>query len=168
MGKGVSISAYGRFVDAAVAMQGAPYIWGGKGLLQFKDGKLLKHLFVDTDNKSINVFDCSGLVTHAIYVATLGQLDLRGSHSAETMLNTFPECPEDFGDGCLILYPSHVAIDLGRGRVVDANRGGQSTLSLLAAQEHGAKVEIHRTVRPSKSILGYRKIPLTRSELLKK
>lgn len=160
---------YQQFVNAALLQAGAPYIWGGKGRLQFRNGQLLKHLFVDKDNNPINVFDCCGLVTHCIYNITTGVLDFRGSHSVKTILDTFPICNEDFGDGCLIIYgsshPSHVAIDLGRGRVVDAAGGDETTNSLQAALEANARVYVHRQNRPGSTVLGYRRIPLDKSEL---
>lgn len=156
-----------RFVDIALSFQGAPYIWGGKGLWQWKDGKFARHKFVDDKNISLMVFDCSGLVTQSLFLQSNGFIDLRATHSAKTILDTFPECKADYGDGCLILYKSHVAIDIGRGRVVEANRGDQSTLSLLDAQNQGAKVEVHRSVRPTSSILGYRRIPKDLTELTK-
>ena len=159
------MSAYSRFVEAALSFQGAPYIWGGKCGFIFKDGKLQQHGFKDRDEKTVQIFDCSGLVTHCLFLTTIGKLDLRATHSAQTIFDTFPECPEDFGDGCLRLYPGHVAIDLGRGRVVDAHRGDSSCTTLLAALERDAKVVIHRDNR--NNCLGYRKIPLDKSELKK-
>lgn len=148
-------------------MQGSPYIWGGKGRLQFWDGALLRHLFVDMNNAPINVYDCSGVVTCALYNVTAGKIDLRGSHSAAEILRTFPEVDESFGDGTLILYPGHVAVDLGRERVIDANRGDHTSISLQHAAEQKARVEVHRTIRPKSAILGYRRIPLDKSELKK-
>lgn len=160
------MSPYSRFVDAALSFQGCHYIWGGKGKYIF-NSKLEMHKFTDPDDQQmlLNVFDCSGLVTVALHMATVGKLDLRGSHSAQTILDTFPECDRDFGDGCLILYPGHVAVDLGRGRVVDAHRGNASTTSVLAAIQANARVEVHRDIRPARTILGYRKVPLDKSEL---
>ena len=156
---------YRQFVDRALEYQGCPYIWQGKGLLMWTPQGLRPHKFSDLQDstRSIEVFDCSGLVTHCLALTT--QIDLRATHSAKTILDTFPECDKDFGDGCLLLYPSHVAIDLGRNRVVDAHAGDSSTTSLLAAQARNAKVEAHRSLRAASSILGYRKIPLDKSEL---
>lgn len=161
----MSNSAYSRFVDAAVSFQGAPYIWGGKGSFVFDEGKLKQHKIKNLDNEPLMVFDCSGLVTVALQMATLNKLDLRASHSAKTMLDTFPICDENFGDGCLLLYPQHVAIDLGRGRVVDANRGTSKIVTVLDAMQNRAKVEVHRTIRAPSTLLGYRRIPLDKSEL---
>ena len=161
------MTAYSRFVDAALSFQGCHYIWQGKGKYIWTPSKLMLHGFSDLNDPQLllNVFDCSGLVTVALHMATVGKLDLRGSHSAQTILDTFPECDKDFGDGCLILYQGHVAIDLGRGRVVDAHRGNSHTTSVLAAIQANARVEVHRDVRPARTILGYRKVPLDKSEL---
>jgi cell wall-associated NlpC family hydrolase len=158
---------YSNFVDIALSYQGAPYIWGGKGVRVFKDGKLEEHKFTEMDNmhKLINVYDCSGLITSALYFASHGEIDLRGTHSAKTILDTFPECAPDFGDGCLLLYNGHVAADVGRGRVVDANRGDSTCTTPLHAQERNARVEVHRTIRLQSSLLGYRRIPVDKSEL---
>ena len=156
---------YRAFVDRALLYCGAPYIWQGKGQHVWTPKGLKVHGFttIEDSTKLINVFDCSGLVTCCLNEEL--RIDLRGTHSAKTILDTFPECDKDFGDGCLILYPGHVAIDLGRNRVVDAHAGDSSTTSLLAAQSRGAKVEAHRSLRSASSVLGYRKIPLDKSEL---
>lgn len=162
-------TAYSRFIDAALSFQGKPYIWGGKASLIFQNGKLVKHKFVDENNDPLLVFDCSGLVTVALHMATIGKIDLRGTHSAKTILDTFPQCADSkdgsFPEGTIICYPQHVAIDLGRGIVVDANRGDSKTVSILDAQRQGARVEVHRSIRPVSSIIGYRRIPLDKSEL---
>ncbi len=159
------IDKYQMFVEIALAQQGRPYIWGGKGQYAFKDGKLQKHPFMELDDgaQPISVFDCSGLVTHALW--QMGIADLRATHSAAEILRTFPETTEAHGDGTLILYPGHVAVDLGRGRVVDAHRGDHTTTSILEANQRRARVEIHRDIRPHSSILGYRRVPLDKSEL---
>lgn len=156
---------YRIFVNTCLSYQGAPYIWGGKGLFVFDPIKLKlqMHKFVTDQNVPISVFDCSGLVTLPLY--NLFGIDLRATHSAAEILRTFPECNKDFGDGCLILYHGHVAVDLGRDLVVDANRGDHTCLSVLDAKQRGAQVEVHRTIRPANAILGYRRIPLDKSEL---
>lgn len=157
-----------RFIDIALDFQGCHYIWGGKGHLVFRDGKLTKHQFTDIVDQSqkLLVFDCSGLVTVALWMASGGKIDLRGSHSASTIWHTFPETKE-LGEGTLLLYPNHVSIDLGRGLVLDAHGGNQKTLTPLDAQLVGAKVEVHRINRPDSSLLGLRKLPLDMSELEK-
>lgn len=162
----MSNGAYSRFVDAAVSFQGCPYIWGGKSSMVFTPQGLKPHKFRDNDNQPILVFDCSGLITVALQMATLNKLDLRGSHSAKTIWETFPiEHDLNFGDGLILCYKEHVAIDLGRNRVIDANRGTSKTVSLLDAQQSDARVEVHRSIRPVSSIIGYRRIPLDKSEL---
>lgn len=157
-----------NFVDVALSFQGCHYIWGGKGKYVFKGGVLLPHRFSEIDNitNPLYVFDCSGLVTHALWVVTKGKVDLRVTHSAKTILDTFPKT-EAREDGVLLLYPQHVAIDLGRNRVVDANRGTSGTTSIQNALELNARVEVHPTTRPANTLLGVRRIPLDMSELLK-
>lgn len=161
------MNPYRQFIDVALAAQGCHYIWGGKGYLQFKDGGLKRHNFVDDKNVQLPVFDCSGLVTDALFKTT--GMDLRGTHSSRVMLETFPIVEPDDRDelpeGSLILYPVHVAIDLGRGLVLDANGGDKTTVTILDAIQRGARVEVHRTNRPRATILGYRRIPLDTKEL---
>lgn len=166
------------FIDFALEEQGAPYIWQGKDRKIWTPAGLVPHKFVDADNAPISVFDCSGLVTCAIFYATGGKVDLRGSHSAKTIWDTFPEAYEQDHDdtynevsnaeeGRLLLYPGHVAIDLGRGIVLDANRGNEHCNTILQAHQQGAKVEVHRNRRPVSSLLGYRRIPVDINELRK-
>lgn len=165
----MSAGYYKTFVDWALSQQGCPYIWGGKDKLVFVNGQLKPHAFTDLNDmtKPISVFDCSGLVTCALYVASLMRIDLRGSHSAKTILETFPECSADFGDGCLLLYDGHVDVCLGRGRVLGAHRGDSSCTNLQRATERNARVEAHPITRRSNTLLGYRRIPVDKAELKK-
>ncbi len=157
-----------KFIDAALKFQGCHYIWGGKGDKIFKDGKLGPHQFTEVNDvtKPLRIFDCSGLVTACLCIATDGALDLRGSHGAIDILAHFP-ITEAREDGCLFLYPGHVSIDLGRGLVIEASRGDHTTISIVAAMQRRARVEVHRNPRPTSSLLGVRRIPVDRSELRK-
>ena len=163
----MSGTLFDRFVDEALKCVGAPYIWGGKGIFIFTLKGLVAHKFMHGDDLDvpIPVYDCSGLVTHALYMASNGKMDFRGTHSAATIWNSFPELDSDNGPGSLLLYPGHVAVGLGRDIVVDANRGDQTTVSLLHAREQGASVQVHRTIRGAHTLKGYRRIPLDKSEL---
>jgi cell wall-associated NlpC family hydrolase len=146
-----------RFVDLALSYVGAPYIWGGKGNLLFRDGKLLKSPL------AMPVFDCSGLVTACLFQATQGKIDLIGTHSAQTIWDTFPESQGEASDGTLRLYEGHVAISLGRSRVVEAAGGDHTTLTVEDAADRNARVMAHVSNRSG--LLGYRRIPLDLSEL---
>lgn len=155
-----------NFLDFALQECGTPYIWGGKGNRMWDLAGLATHKFVDANNKPITVLDCSGLVTWALYLATGGRFDLRGSHSAKVIWDTFPEARAEDAVK-LLLYKSHVAIELNSelGLVLDANRGDENCRSVLHAMERGAKVEVHRNLRHPDTLLGYRRIPIDRSEL---
>lgn len=152
-----------QFVNYALGFCGSHYIWGGKGLLQFDLKKgLTPHKFVNEQNKALYVFDCSGLVTHSLFIATGGKLDLRATHSAKMMLDTFPITEAD-EDGTLFIYPGHVAISMGRRRILDASGGDETTTSIGAAVERNAKVSVHPVNRSG--LLGKRRIPVDKKEL---
>lgn len=159
------MTKYNNFVELALSFLDCHYIWQGKGLSRWTPQGLVKHKFTDLNNVPLFVFDCSGLVTHCLWEMSGGKVDLRASHSAQTILETFPLADANSGDGTLILYPGHVSVDLGRERVVDAQGGDQATLSILDAEQRNAKVAVHRRNRLDSSILGYRRIPLDKSEL---
>lgn len=156
------------FVDCALKYIGCHYIWEGKGnkIWTFKQG-LVDHKFCElTDNtKLLNVFDCSGLVTHCLMMVTQGRIDLRGSHSAHTIFDTFPVAVDE-KDGVLRLYSGHVAISLGNGRVVEAAGGDETTTSIQAAIDRRAQVRAGKDLRPSSQLLGLRRIPLDKSQLI--
>lgn len=162
------ISFEEKFVDIALSFQGSHYIWGGHGHLITKGGRLTPHPFTDPNDatKRLMVFDCSGLITTSLWMASGGKIDLRTSHGSLAIWETFPEAKAAL-DGVILCYPGHVSIDLGRDRVVDAHGGDSTTLTVLDAMQRRARVEVHRINRNPKTLLGMRRIPLDISELKK-
>jgi hypothetical protein len=154
------------FVEHALAYVGCHYIWQGKCRYIWTPSGLVKHGFINLANPPLplDVFDCSGLVTHSLWLATSGNVDLRETHSAQTMLDTFPLANSE-EDGVIKLYPGHVSISLGRGRVLEAAGGDHTTTSIQAAIDHDARVRVGRDLRTPSALLGLRRIPLDKSEL---
>lgn len=155
-----------RFVDIALTHVGCHYIWGGKGQLIVTAQGLKKHGFTDLSelHLPLDVFDCSGLVTVSLFQATQGKMNGMATASAQVIFDTWPIAKSE-EDGVLRLYPGHVAISLGRGRVVEAAGGDHTTTSVLAAVERGAKVRVGSDLRLESTLLGLRRIPLDKSEL---
>ena len=138
-------------IRMALKYQGAPYIWGGKGMTC--PGW--------TNRFNVPVFDCSGLVTTAMEEA--GGPNWRTTHNAQKMFNVLDEAgmPDTFG--VLRFYGldkdrvTHVAFSLGNGLILDAHGGGSSTTSLEEANKKGAKVQVHFCNR--RDLVGARKMP---------
>lgn len=156
------------FVDCALKYIGCHYIWEGKGqkIWTMKQG-LITHKFTELNDNTqlLNVFDCSGLVTHCLWMVTHGLLDLRGTHSAHTIFMTFPLAGDGEEDGTVRCYSGHVAISLGRNRVVEAAGGDEMTTSVQAAMSRNAQVRAGVDLRQPYQILGLRRIPLDKSQL---
>lgn len=155
------------FVEKALSFVQCHYIWGGKGNKLFTVNGLVDHAFTDMANppNPLNIFDCSGLVTTCLWLVTQGRIDLRGTHGAKTMWDSFPIYNNVENDGMLRLYPGHVAISLGNGRVVEAAGGDESTTNLQASIDRNAKVRVGLDLRNPSTLLGLRRIPLDKSEL---
>lgn len=151
------------FVEIAASYIGCPYIWQGKGDQIWTPQGLVKNTF---PNKL--VFDCSGLITFALdklnRISNLGLPNMIGTHSSRTIFDTFP-ITKTYECGTLLLYPKHVAIDLGRGFVLDASGGDETTTSPIEALRRGASVKIHFNRRKPETLLGIRTIPLDKSAL---
>ena len=156
-----------QFLEIAATFVNSPYIWGGKGSHIFKadELKMMPNLFAPSWP---TVFDCSGLVTFCLKLIqaskTLDLPDMRGTHSAKTILDTFPlvTAPQT---GNLLLYPQHVAIYVGPEWVLDANRGTSSIHTPQEARAKDASVQLHFNRRPDSTLLGCRRIPLDKTEL---
>lgn len=119
------VEAVHRLVRAALTLQGAPYVWGGKGDRLWTRAGLIAHKW------SGKVVDCSGLVTLALKMA--GGPDWTATQSARTLRE---QCerempPNQFGT--LHFYgrngrTTHVAIALDHGLVLEAAGGDETTL----------------------------------------
>lgn len=129
----------GDFVSKALSKAGSPYIWASKG--------------PDT-------FDCSGLVTWAIWAA--GGIDRRIDYNANRMMQEF-DVVDIPATGDLVFYgqrgspdhASHVMIFMGCGCVYGSSGGNQYTTKPTPGQ----CVKYHRSVQYRPDFLGYRKLP---------
>lgn len=110
--RGPSDGVGGRIVEAAVRYLGLPYVWGGGNV----------------HGPSGGGFDCSGLTSYAVHVATSGLVLPRTS---ETQWGIGVEVPiEDARPGDLLFGnwgpagPGHVAVYIGNGQMVHAPTTG--------------------------------------------
>jgi cell wall-associated NlpC family hydrolase len=144
-------------IHAALRCQGSPYLWGGKGLVQWTPQGLRPH------GLGLPVYDCSGLVTCALNDA--GGPDWRGTHTARLLWEALPLCDNANSVGCLRFYGAsrasvtHVSIALGGDLVLEAGGGDRSTTSLEIARRQGARVRVVFDGR--RDLLGARLLPLS-------
>lgn len=183
-------------VDQALKQLGAPYLWAGRGTWLVRDvpgpdGKVLKGQIVHPSDPVVGcpasvplVFDCAGLVLYcARRAGWLGPgasaLDGLGEWGADTLLDHLPEYDlsgERPGDcNRLVFYgplggrATHVAIDIGRGLIIEAAGGDQTTLTYADAQKRTrmyqwpAAVAVRREFRRdrlgSRSLLALQYLP---------
>ncbi len=136
-----------RCVAWALKRQGMPYIWGGKGETTWTPTNPRPTAQVAQTPEG---YDCSGLVASAVLAA--GGPDVRFHWSAQTMWDQLP-ATTDGDDFALVLYGkgtarvTHVAIELGRGLVLEAAGGDQTTRTYLDAMRRGASVSINFETR---------------------
>ncbi len=170
---GQSLTKEELFIDLAATYIKCPYVWGGRGNVIFVKGGVVPNTFFDKF-----VFDCSGLITYTLW--KLGEMgiitnlpDMRGTHNTDIMFAQFPKT-DAREVGTLLFWgrnkndpndTDHVAIDMGRGFILDASGGGSTTLTPQDARLKNAMVRMHYNRRDPKTFLGARRIPLDRSEL---
>lgn len=124
---------------------GKPYVWGAKGPEEF---------------------DCSGLVTWALY--DLGICDWRNDHNAQTLYGCLPHTdtprPGDlafYGTGRTGI--SHVMVVWGGGpdgSVIGASGGNHDVTSVEIAQKKGARVQIKHSAHYRPDFVGYAVPPI--------
>lgn len=157
------MNKYELIVNIALKYIGSPYVWMGKGDLMWTPTGPAKNTFASTPF----VFDCSGLIAHCIYKAT--GLDLRMTHNAQLMHDTFPIASGEPQLGDILLCGksdetvTHVQFDLGRKMVCESAGGDSSTTTPQAAFARGAQVRAGTQIRSD--IVATRRVPLDRSEL---
>lgn len=139
------------FLAAVLALDGKPYLWGGRG----PDG-----------------YDCSGVVTCGL--AAVGILrcpvcavprpkesDFRGWHNAQRLSDELP-CTGSPRPGDLAVYGraanlvTHVMVCVGDGRVFGACGGGRETTTVELAQAKGARVRYRSKPDYRVDLLGFR------------
>lgn len=161
-----------HLVDFALRHIGDPYIWAAKGTFAVRDVvrglDVHKGVVLAVQALEIGVpkgrlaFDCSGLVLWAALQA--GSLDLRGWWGAEALREHLPP-PAEHEPFALACYPGHVAIDLGRGLVLEAAGGDSGTLTYSQAlmDPRGARVRVgfeNRTRTATRSLAAIQHLPL--------
>lgn len=144
-----------RVVDFALGQLGRPYLWAACGDWAVRPDPVthqLRNVDVATLGALGNAFDCVGLVKWAAWRA--GSADLRGWWSADHLWHQLPVADEPEGSDWNRLvffglggHASHVAIDLGRGLVLEAAGGDATTLTALDADKRGARVRVGRCYR---------------------
>lgn len=143
-------------IHAALRYQGSPYLWTGKGLSVWTPNGL------QSNGLGLPAYDCSGLVTCALHDAQ--GPDWRASHNASTLWQQLAPAENADAFGVLRFYgsparPSHVAISLGNGLILEAGGGDQTTTSLEIARRQGARVRVVFDGR--KDLVGARLMPLS-------
>jgi murein DD-endopeptidase len=132
-----------KFCGLIVDQVGQPVLWGARGP---------------------TVFDCSGLVTWALFEA--GGPDWRRTHTAQRLAgelpSTMPPLPGDlavYGGGQLAVI--HVAVVLAGGHVVTASGARSAIVTLADAIASGAQVrmrQLEEYSRRRKDLVGYRSL----------
>lgn len=129
-----------EFVAACKALEGVPYLWGGK---------------------TPRGLDCSGLVTWAL--KAVGGPDVRTTHGSDMLWFTLPEAVEPQA-GDLAFYgvkndPSHVVVCLGgpHDQVLGSNGGGSTTTSVAIADAQKAGVKRKDSPKYRTDFIGYRR-----------
>jgi cell wall-associated NlpC family hydrolase len=161
-----------RVADFALQQLGRPYLWAARGDWAVRPDHVthqLRNVPVATLGAAGNAFDCAGLVTWASWKA--GAADLRGWWSADHLWHQLPERDMPEGDDWNRLvffglgdHATHVAIDLGRGLILEAAGGDSTTLNAFDAEKRGARVRIGRCYRGdllgTRSLAAVARLPL--------
>lgn len=155
-------------VDLGLRQLGKPYAWAGRGEWAVRvdpaDGQS-KIVTVRSLGCDSLAFDCAGLVLWAAHMA--GGPDLRGWWGADHLWQQLP--PAVDGEFSLSFYgakghATHVALELGRGLILEAAGGDSSTLTATDAMVRGASVRVgfeHRGDKlGSRSLAGLRSLPV--------
>lgn len=135
----------GKFLDYLKSKLARPVLMAARGTAKVRD-------VVVSD-----VFDCSGLVTSAIFGA--GGADLRPTHRAQTLADESVET-QNPQEGDLVFYGSdwqsviHVAVWLSGGRVLSANGATHTITDLTEAINQNHRIEIEPSVHFRKDFLG--------------
>lgn len=144
-----------RFLDELAARQGAPYVWGGKGLSLWSPTGLIAHPW------TVPVYDCAGLVTVSLMAA--GGPDLRATHSAQTLFDASSPAQVPHRPGTALFYGSdakgitHVAIVLGCGACPASGLMGRHGYWKVEAAGGG-----RGTTTPQRDLLGLARVTIRR------
>lgn len=140
------------------SQMGAPYIWKGKGDVLWSVQGLKPHAH------GVKVFDCSGLVTSAMLSA--GHKDLRATHSAQVMFDTFPRIKVTlpvtepilmfFGTGPKAV--THIGILTPEG-LYEAAGAGSDCNDVATAKKKNACVKLTPYNKIRRDLVGYRGFP---------
>jgi cell wall-associated NlpC family hydrolase len=142
--------------EALLRYVGCLYVWRGKGDDIWTPSGLKPHGWGQ------RVFDCSGAIGQALLDA--GGKDRRGTFSAQTYFDAFPEVASPDVFGALRCYGtgpktiSHIAMSLGHGLVIEA-AGGDSTTTTpdVSRARPSARVRVGFDLR--RDLVGARLLP---------
>lgn len=139
-----TMDAIAAFENYIFKQEGIPYIWCGKGPF----------------------FDCSGLQTTGLYVASRGRLDWRHTHGAARLYEEFePIVVPERGAFCFYGAPGaidHIMYWCGdnTGRVFGACGGGHLNTTVEVSLASDAKVRYRPTHLYRKDFRGFARFPL--------
>jgi hypothetical protein len=152
-----------RFVEFILSKENCDYVWPDpSNNYSGKDLKIAKYK---------NVYDCSGLVTSALYSATGGKLDWRSAKNAQALFDAcepLKSKPKD--KPCLAFYGpgknaiNHVMVVFPDGRAYGACSGGRWCLTPEIAKAKGARVRFRASHRYRDDFRGFAAIPLPTKE----
>jgi hypothetical protein len=152
------MSELNDFIDFVLSKEGCDYVWPlPENNYSGKDLKIAKYQ---------NVYDCSGLVTSAIYHATRGRVDWRSAKNAQALFDSCKDLERSGQRPCLAFYGvaknmiEHVVVVLPDGRIIGANGGGRWCSSPDKAKEKGARVRFYSSPNYRKDLKGFKQIPL--------
>lgn len=135
-----------RFIAYLFSKLNRPVLWGAKGTAKL-------------DNVTVEgVFDCSGLVTCALYNAGAG-VDLRESHNAQKLAD-LTEPTNNPVEGDLVFYGKdwrnvvHVAVYMAGAKCLTASGATPTLPDIVSALKARAHVEIRPVLKYRTDYLG--------------
>ncbi len=146
------------FLAFCLSKENCDYVWPDKSNnYSGKDLKIAQYK---------NVYDCSGLITSALYHATKGRLDWRASRNAQWLYESCKKNDTKCGLPCLAFYGpgknaiNHVMLVLKDGRAYGACSGGSWCLTPELAKKKGARVRYRADHLYRDDFRGFGEIPL--------
>ena len=146
-----------EFAEWVLSKEGLPYTWPTKE--NNYSGKDLKFALYK------NVYDCSGLITSAIYHVTQGRIDWRANGNCNFLFKQFKDTDDPrFGD--LVFYGvgknclTHVMMYCSDGKVFGACGGNSDVTNPEIAKKRGARVRFRDRVDYRPDFVAYKRLEL--------